>query len=132
MNRMLDRLERSVARQRQFVADASHELRSPIAALREHAEIARQHPELAGGLVEAAHTESLRMQALVDDLLLLAQADDGSGPLRRRPVDLDDLVLEEARRLRELRRPCCRHAGRRRGAGRRRPAGAAPGAAQPR
>lgn len=103
MNRMLDRLERSRARERRFVADASHELRSPIAAIRQHAEVALAHPDRldTGELARTAHAESLRMQALVDDLLLLAQADEHTLTLRRRPVDLDDLVLAEARRLRE-------------------------------
>jgi len=111
MNQMLDRLERARARERRFVADASHELRSPIAAIRQHAEVALNHPELADGLARTAHAESLRMQVLVDDLLLLAQADEHTLPLRRRPVDLDDLVLDEARRLRAL--PAVRSAARR-------------------
>jgi signal transduction histidine kinase len=101
MNRMLDRLERAHVRERRFVADASHELRSPIAAIRQHAEVALAHPELADGLPSVAHAESLRMQSLVDDLLLLAQADEDRAELRRRPVDVDDLVLAEAHRLRE-------------------------------
>jgi signal transduction histidine kinase len=101
MNRMLDRLERARTRERRFVADASHELRAPIAAIRQHAEIALQHPELAAGLALTAYPESLRMQALVEDLLFLAQADEHTLAVRRRPVDLDDLVLAEARRLRE-------------------------------
>jgi signal transduction histidine kinase len=100
MNRMLDRLERSRARERRFVADASHELRSPIAAIRQHAEVALARPELGAGLAGVAHAESLRMQDLVDDLLLLARADEGTLAVRREPVDLDDLVLEEAKRLR--------------------------------
>ncbi|HET8680629.1 MAG TPA: ATP-binding protein [Micromonosporaceae bacterium] len=104
MNRMLDRLERARARERRFIADASHELRSPIAAIRQHAEVALAHPDRlpAGELARTAHAESLRMQALVDDLLLLAQADEHALPLRRRLVDLDDLVLEEVRRLRAV------------------------------
>lgn len=100
MNRMLDRLELARVRERRFVADASHELRSPIAALRQHAEVALAHPEHAPTLAQAAHAESLRMQALVDDLLLLAKADAQAMALRRRPVDLDDLVFDEVRRLR--------------------------------
>jgi signal transduction histidine kinase len=102
MNRMLERLERARVRERRFVADASHELRSPIAAIRQHAEVALAHPggTPAEELARTAHAESLRMQSLVDDLLLLAQADEQTLPLRRRPVDLDDLVLAEARRTR--------------------------------
>jgi signal transduction histidine kinase len=102
MNQMLDRLERTRIRERRFVADASHELRSPIAAIRQQAEVALTHPGRLpeGELARTAHAESLRMQVLVDDLLLLAQADEHALPLRRRPVDLDDLVLAEARRVR--------------------------------
>ena len=103
MNRMLDRLEQAQVRERRFVADASHELRSPIAAIRQHAEVALAHPELGAGLAGVAHAESLRMQALVDDLLLLAQADEHRPDLRRRPVDVDDLVLAEVHRLRDCR-----------------------------
>ena len=107
MNRMLDRLERARARERRFVADASHELRSPIAAIRQQAEVALAHPGAipAGQLARTAHAESLRMQALVDDLLLLAQADERRLMLRHAVVDLDDLVLAEARRLRSAAGP---------------------------
>ena len=86
---MLDRLEAGAARQRAFVADAAHELRSPLAALRTSIEVARAHPqsydtdELAADL----EGEVLRMQALVDDLLLLARV--GSTPMaQRRTLDL--------------------------------------------
>lgn len=102
MNRMLDRLQRAQRRQRRFVSDASHELRSPVAAIRQHAEVALTHPERTG-TTELASTvlgESLRVQRLVESLLLLAQADEDSLPLSRHPVDLDDLVLDEARHLR--------------------------------
>ena len=102
MNGMLDRLEAAQARQRRFVADASHELRSPVATLRQHAEVARAHPGAGqdGDLAATVLAEALRLQRLIDDLLLLARADaDGLAP-RRRPVDLDDLVLDEVRRLR--------------------------------
>ena len=101
MNRMLERLESAQTRERRFIADASHELRSPIAAIRQHAEVALAHPDLGDGLAPVAHAESMRMQALVDDLLLLAQADEHRSNLRRQPVDVDDLVLAEARRLRD-------------------------------
>jgi signal transduction histidine kinase len=100
MNRMLDRLERAQTRQRQFVADASHELRSPIAAIRQHAEVALAHPDRTDALARTALAESLRMQALVDDLLVLALADEHALALRRTDVDLDDIVLAESQRLR--------------------------------
>jgi signal transduction histidine kinase len=103
MNRMLGRLEQAQARQRRLVADASHELRSPVAAIRQHAEVALAHPdrttttELAGVVL----AEDLRLQRLAEDLLLLTRADEHTLALRRRPVDLDDLVFDEARRLRQ-------------------------------
>jgi signal transduction histidine kinase len=102
MNEMLDRLEVSSERQRRFVSDASHELRSPVASIRQHAEVALAHPDGAdvGELAAAVLDEDLRAQRIVDDLLLLARADEGMLQLRRRPVDLDDLVFDEARRLR--------------------------------
>ena len=102
MNRMLDRLERAQLRQRRLVSDASHELRSPVAALRQHAEVALAHPErtTTDELARTVLDESLRVQDLVEDLLLLARFDEDSVRLRRRPVDLDDLVFDEARRLR--------------------------------
>jgi signal transduction histidine kinase len=102
MNRMLDRLEHAQLGQRRFISDASHELRSPVAAIRQHAEVALAHPDRTT-LAELAGTvlaEDLRVQRLVEDLLLLARADEHTLLLRRRAVDLDDLVLDEARRLR--------------------------------
>ena len=102
MNRMLTRLEEGQARQRRFVADASHELRSPVASIRQHAEVAAAHPDRSS-LVELSETviaEASRMQHLVDDLLLLARVDEQTVQLRRRPVDLDDIVFAEAARVR--------------------------------
>ncbi|MBD8078559.1 sensor histidine kinase [Cellulosimicrobium arenosum] len=88
LNDMLDRLETGAARQRSFVADAAHELRSPVAALRATVEVAQAHPgsttpdELAGELL----SEVLRLQALVDDLLVLARV--GAGPAASDRVEL--------------------------------------------
>ncbi len=102
MNAMLARLQAARDRQRRFVSDASHELRSPIATLRQSGEVARAHPdalsqrELADGVV----AESLRLQRLVDQLLLLARADEGRVAGAVRDVDLDDLLLAEAARVR--------------------------------
>ena len=103
MNRMLGRLERAQAHQRRLVADASHELRSPVAAIRQHAEVALAHPgrTTTTELATTVLAEDLRLQRLAEDLLLLTRADEHSLTLRRRPVDLDDLVFDEARRLRE-------------------------------
>lgn len=102
MNRMLDRLQQGHIRQQRLVSDASHELRSPIAAIRQHAEVAMAHPDrvLLADLADTVHAESLRLQGLVDDLLLLAKADEQTLSHRRQLVDLDDLVMAEATRLR--------------------------------
>ncbi|HEU5149204.1 MAG TPA: HAMP domain-containing sensor histidine kinase [Iamia sp.] len=104
MNAMLDRLEAGRDRQRRFVSDASHELRSPIATIRHELEVARADPTVVDvtALADRLLAEDLRMQSLVEDLLLLARSDEGrlGGP--RRPVDLDDVVLAEAARLRHL------------------------------
>ncbi len=104
MNLMLDRLESSARRQRQLVSDTSHELRSPIATIRQTAEISEAHPDALppGELGSIALAESIRMQGIVDDLLLLAKADEHDLGLTSREVDLDDLVLAEIRRLRSL------------------------------
>lgn len=94
LNEMLDRLEAAAARQRAFVADAAHELRSPIAALRAAVDVAAAHPEAypADELAAELDGEVRRMQALVDDLLLLARV--GSAPARRDRVDLVALAGE--------------------------------------
>jgi signal transduction histidine kinase len=102
MNRMLSRLEDSQLRQQRFVADASHELRSPVTSIRHHAEVALAHPEQSSldDLAETVLAEDLRLQHLVEDLLLLARVDEHTLELRLRPVDVDDIVFDEARRLR--------------------------------
>jgi signal transduction histidine kinase len=102
MNRMLGRLEASYDRQQRFVADASHELRSPLASIRQTAEVARAHPGALpeGELADAVLEESMRMQRLVEQMLLLTRTDEGAVARSPREVDLDDLVLAEARRVR--------------------------------
>jgi signal transduction histidine kinase len=102
MNRMLTRLEEGHVRQRRFVSDASHELRSPVATIRQHAEVALSHPERTslGELGEVVLEENMRLQRIVEDLLMLTKIDEGTLQLRTAPVDLDDLMFEEAARLR--------------------------------
>lgn len=104
MNRMLGRLEASQQAQRQFVSDASHELRSPLATIRQHAEVARAHPEVTGtaDLADVVLDEGARLQELVESLLLLTRVDE-RGRDRDRAVDLDDLVFTEASRPRSVR-----------------------------
>jgi signal transduction histidine kinase len=101
MNGMLDRLDTSARAQRRFVSDASHELRSPLATIRQHAELSQAHPEVTSieELAAVVHEEGLRLQGLVDALLVLAQLDE-KGPTAHESVDLDDIALSEASRLR--------------------------------
>jgi signal transduction histidine kinase len=101
LNEMLDRIDATSRVQRQFVSDASHELRSPLATLRQLAEVARDYPDRTGqdSLARDVLAEEGRMEELVAALLLLARIDDGV-PHAAGPVDLDDLVLDHARRLR--------------------------------
>ncbi|MET7544811.1 HAMP domain-containing sensor histidine kinase [Streptomyces sp. NPDC005500] len=91
-NETLTALEASVDRQRRFVADASHELRSPIASLRTQLEVGAAHPELLD--VPGAVTDTVRLQALAADLLLLARLDAGERPGSTR-LDMGALVHEE-------------------------------------
>lgn len=101
MNAMLARLERSSEVQRQFVADASHELRSPLASVRASLDVAAREgdPEAWTRSTEVISDEVDRMTVLVARLLTLAKADEGALTMQRVDVDLDDLVLSEARRL---------------------------------
>lgn len=101
MNEMLARIEAAYARQDEFVADAAHELRSPLATMRAQIEVDLADLEDPGASATAAglHDEVLRMQRLTDDLLLLARNGAANMP-RLELVDLDDLVLDEARRIR--------------------------------
>ncbi|MGI8575790.1 MAG: ATP-binding protein [Egibacteraceae bacterium] len=103
MNAMLGRLEDSHRRQQRFISDASHELRSPAATIRHVAELALAHPELASvpELADDVLAEDLRIQRLVEDLLILARADEEALHTHHEPVDVDDLVFEAADRLRD-------------------------------
>ncbi len=94
-NETLAALEGSVERQRRFVADASHELRSPIASLRTQLEVGAAHPELLD--LDGAVADTVRLQDLAADLLLLARLDAGEKPGSAR-VDLSALVRREVAR----------------------------------
>lgn len=101
MNQMLGRLQDSRDKQQQFVSDASHELRSPLASLRQAAEVVTAHPGAMqeGELAETVLAEAIRMQQLVDQLLLLTRSSEGRAHIPRADVDVDDLMLTEARRI---------------------------------
>lgn len=102
LNEMLDRLDAGLRRERRFVAEASHELRTPLALLRTELDLAGSRPrtpeEQAAFLVSATE-EVERLSRLVDQLLLLARADEGELELDRRPVVVVDLLQRVARRF---------------------------------
>ena len=101
MNAMLARIEAGHAAQRRFVGDASHELRSPLATVTTALDLAATRPGVLepamvrGTLLPEAH----RMRSLVEDLLLLARADEQGLPLHISDVDLDDVLDTECARL---------------------------------
>ncbi len=139
LNAMLDHVEDSLGQRhrseqqvRQFVADASHELRTPLATIAGYTELARRRPETSGTALDKVETESARMTALVEDLLLLARLDAGR-PLERQPVDLSRLLLEAVDDARVVdRRPLVAAGAARRADHRHRRRGAAaPGRHQP-
>jgi len=103
---MLERLERSVVRQRQFVSDASHELRSPVATIRTELEVAQLHPDRTDWDEVARNVllEDERLERVVADLLVLARLDEEPALDRRGApeVDLDAVVQAEAARARRL------------------------------
>lgn len=103
MNETLDRLEGAIRRQQRFVADASHELRSPLTRMRSEIEIglATGDPADHATREQSVLEETIDLQHLVDDLLQLARSDEGLADSDFEPVDLDDIVLREARRIRE-------------------------------
>ena len=106
INALLARLERAFAEQRQFMADASHELRTPVAVVQHEASLALSR----AGRDAAEYEDSLhvvldasrRMRRLVDDLFLLARADAGEQPVHREALYLDDVVSECVREVRSL------------------------------
>ena len=96
MNGMLGRIERSLDQQRRFAADASHELRNPLASMATQLDVDLAHPETVDWPVTAAalRAETTRLQQLVDDLLLLARTDSGGAGTGGETVALDDLILD--------------------------------------
>ena len=99
INDMLTRLELSARRQERFVADAAHELRTPLATLRLRLEtaLARGNPQADEELLPDLLTETLRLSSLVEQLLLLARSDAGRLTTHASPVDLDDVVSDVVR-----------------------------------
>ncbi len=100
LNEMLDRLQKSSVTQRQFISDASHELRSPVASIRAQLETALQYPEDVDWpeVARIVLAEDDRLEHLVGNLLAMARLEEGRLG-RRSEVDLDDLVMEQTRRM---------------------------------
>lgn len=103
LNLMLDGIDAAHQAQRRFVADASHELRSPLATLRQTADTAQRQPTSTSipELSARVMVEEQRMEAIVNALLTLARLESASVSTGQ-PVDLDDLVWDEVRRSRDL------------------------------
>lgn len=102
MNDMLVRLEMARATQRRFVADAGHELRSPVASIAAVLDVSRTDPHgtTLAELTPVLESETARISRLVENLLLLAGADEQDGVADPQDVDLDELVEAEVLRLR--------------------------------
>jgi len=102
LNAMLARLETALERERDFVADAGHELRTPLALLRTELELALRHAESAKELREAMRSSSVevdRLAQLADDLLLIARSDRGQLPLRLETLEASELLTSIASRF---------------------------------
>ncbi len=100
MNDMLDRLQSASVSQRQFVSDASHELRSPVASIRAQLETALQYPDDVDwpSIARIVLAEDARLEHLVGNLLAMARLEEGRlGP--RSEIDLDDLVMAQTQRM---------------------------------
>lgn len=107
MNEMLDRLDGSMRQQRRFVADASHELRTPLTRMRAELEVELAHPATQAdadrsdqATLRSLLGEVAALQRLIDDLLVLARGDETGHIEARRPVDVDDVLLDEVRSFR--------------------------------
>jgi signal transduction histidine kinase len=106
LNGLLTRLELSFSQQQRFMADASHDLRTPVAVLRSAADVAlsrtdRSPVELRAAL-ETVSDEGRRLTRLVDDLFLLARADAGQQPLATEQVYLEEIAEQSVRAARAL------------------------------
>jgi two-component system OmpR family sensor kinase len=106
VNALLDRLQASFEQQRRFMADASHELRTPTAIVRTEAEVtlAREHRDEGEyrAALQVVRDSSQRLTHIVDELFLLARADAGQLQMRRAPLYLEELVHDAAREVTQL------------------------------
>ncbi len=105
-NDLLDRLEASLTQQRQFMADASHELRTPVTTTRTAAAVALQHPHRDEpeyrDTLTIIEQQTTRLSRIVEDMFTLARADAGSYPVRTAPMYLDEIADEVVRAARVI------------------------------
>jgi heavy metal sensor kinase len=108
-NELLARLDASLTQQRQFMADASHELRTPVATARTAAGVALQQPHRDEAdyreALQIVEQQTARLSRIVDDMFTLARADAGNVPIRTTPMYLDEVVDEVVRAARVLASP---------------------------
>ena len=108
-NELLSRLEASLVQQRQFMADASHELRTPVATTRTAAGVALQQPHRDEHeyreTLEIVEQQAARLSRVVDDMFTLARADAGNYPVRMTPMYLDEVIDEVVRAARVMASP---------------------------
>jgi signal transduction histidine kinase len=105
-NDLLGRLEASLTQQRQFMADASHELRTPVATARAAASVMLQQPrrdeQEYRDTLAIIEQQTTRLSRIVEDMFTLARADAGNYPVRRTPMYLDEVIDEVVRAARVL------------------------------
>jgi heavy metal sensor kinase len=105
LERAFGQLERAYGQMREFIADASHELRTPVAAMRGEVQVALKRPRTGEEYRESLgviNEEAVHMSRIVDDLFTLARADAGERPLERRPLYLGEVVAEAVRIARPI------------------------------
>ena len=99
-NHMLDRLQESFRQQQRFVADASHELRTPMTVIMGYADMLKRwgsdDKELLDEGISTIHAEAQNMQGLIEELLFLARADQNEQMLIKAPVELSEIIEEAA------------------------------------
>jgi two-component system, OmpR family, sensor kinase len=105
-NQLLERLEETFERQRRFISDASHELRTPVAILRGESEVTLSRPDRSSEEYRESlailRDESLRLTHIIEDLFTLTRADAGQYPLSLREIYLDELAGEVLHQTRSL------------------------------